>query len=52
MRPEIEKRLHRVKIALDCENGKCPQSKSCQNVENGDRCNIFYEKCSFYLNDS
>ena len=52
MRPEIEKRLHRVKIALNCKNVKCPQSKHCQNAENCDRCNFFFEKCSIYLNDS
>jgi len=52
MRPEIEKRLHRVKIDLDLKNIACPQSKNCQDAENGSRCNIFFEKCSIYLNDS
>ena len=52
MRPEIEKRLHRVKIAFDHKNAKCPQSNNCQDAENCDRCNIFFGKCSIYVNDS
>jgi len=52
MRYNIEKRLHRVKIALDRKNVTCPQSKNCQDAENCGRCNIFFEKCSIYVNDS
>ena len=49
MRDNIEKRLHRVRILLQKGNAKCPYSNDCVKVTNCYRCNIFYEKCSIYL---
>ena len=48
MRDEIEKRLHRVKIALDKSDIICPISKNCDTATNCDRCNIFFKKCSIF----
>jgi len=48
MRPEIEKRLHRVKIKIDKKKIECPISKNCIQAENCFRCKEFYMKCTIY----
>ena len=52
MRFEIEKRLHRVKIAFEHKEITCPLSKNCSQAENCMRCDDFYKKCRIYINDS
>ena len=49
MRNDIEKRLHRVKIHFKGTNVKCDFSKQCDVAQEGDRCNLYYTKCSNYL---
>ena len=49
MRNEIEKRLHRVMIKIPQQDNKCPYSKYCDDSENSFRCNLFYHKCSKYI---
>ena len=48
MRPDFEKRLHRVEIRLDKSKIKCPLSYQCNQAENCYRCNEFYTKCAIY----
>jgi len=52
MRLEIEKRLHRVKIALEHKEITCPLSKNCNQAENCKRCDDFNKKCRIYINNS
>ena len=52
MRENIEKRLHRVKIAFEHKEIMCPLSKNCSQAENCKRCDDFYKKCRIYINDS
>lgn len=49
MRDEIERRLHRVMIKIPQQGYKCPHSRDCDNAENSARCNVFYHKCSRYI---
>lgn len=51
MRPEIENRLHRVKIMLEKKSVICPISNKCSLAENCARCNEFYKKCSIYIDN-
>ena len=46
---EIERRLHRVKIELVKKVVRCPISKKCDIPENSYRCNIFYQKCTKFI---
>ncbi|MFX0174599.1 MAG: hypothetical protein ACFE85_00045 [Candidatus Hodarchaeota archaeon] len=48
MRPDIEKRLHRVGIRLEKSNIKCTLSYHCNQAESCHRCNEFYTKCTIY----
>ncbi|MFO7795545.1 MAG: hypothetical protein ACQERB_05990 [Promethearchaeati archaeon] len=48
MEKEVENRLHRVKIALNTNNIRCPYSNSCSKKSEGGRCNIYYKKCSLF----
>jgi len=50
MRPEIENRLHRVKISLINEEVTCPRGSQCDKVENSLRCNLYFSKCSRFKN--
>ena len=52
MKPEIEKRLHRVRISLDKSNIECPYSIDCDKASNCGRCNEFYKKCSIHIQNS
>jgi hypothetical protein len=47
--PELERRLHRVKITLTKTEIKCPNAKFCNEAENCYRCNRFYNKCAIYI---
>ena len=47
MRPEIENRLHRVKISFIEEKVRCPRSSECDKAENSVRCNLHFSKCSY-----
>ena len=49
MRPEIENRLHRVKISLIEEEVTCPRGSQCDKVENSLRCNLHFSKCSRFI---
>jgi len=49
MRDDIEKRLHRVMIRIPQQGYKCPYSKDCDSAENSARCNVFYHKCSKFI---
>ncbi|MCJ7651345.1 MAG: hypothetical protein MUP85_22280 [Candidatus Lokiarchaeota archaeon] len=46
MRPEIENRLHRVKISLIEVEVRCPRGSQCDKAENSMRCNLHFSKCS------
>ncbi|MBY9004885.1 MAG: hypothetical protein KGD73_12995 [Candidatus Lokiarchaeota archaeon] len=46
MRPEIENRLHRVKISFIDGEVRCPRSSQCDKAENSFRCNLHFSKCS------
>ena len=49
MRPEIEKRLHRVMISgSSTHNIRCNYASYCEEAQNCERCNNFFLKCSFY----
>ena len=45
MRPEIENRLHRVKISLIKKEVTCPRGSQCDKAENSLRCNLHFSKC-------
>jgi len=48
MRPEIEKRLHRVMIsASSTHNIRCNYASKCEKAQSCERCNVFFLKCSF-----
>jgi len=49
MNIEVEKRLHRVMIKLTIGYVKCPYSKQCTYSEICNRCNIYYDKCSIFI---
>ncbi len=49
MNNEVERRLYRVMIKLNKGNVKCPHSKQCIHPEICNRCNIYYGKCSVYI---
>jgi len=49
MRPEIEKRLHRVMIGISLTHDiRCTHASKCEKAQYCERCNIFFHKCSFY----
>ena len=48
LRDDVEKRLHRVKIAFNKIEIKCKYANQCSKAENCDRCNKFYLKCTFF----
>ena len=49
MRPEIEKRLHRVMISASSTHDiRCNYASKCEKAHNCERCNIFFLKCSKY----
>ena len=50
MRPEIEKRLHRVMISCSstCDI-KCNYAFKCDKAQNCERCNNFFVKCNIYM---
>ena len=49
MRPEIEKRLHRVMIgASSTHDIRCKYASKCEKAQNCERCNNFFLKCSLY----
>jgi len=48
MKKEVENRLHRVKITLNMNNIRCPHSNRCSKKSEGERCNIYYRKCSLF----
>ena len=53
MRPEIEKRLHRVMISNSPSYEiRCNHASKCEKAQNCDRCNFFFEKCSIYVKES
>jgi len=53
MRPEIEKRLHRVMISASSTHDiRCNYASKCEKAQNCDRCNVFFEKCSIYVKES
>ncbi len=52
MNIEVEKRLHRVMIKLTIGFVKCPHSKQCIHSENCNRCNIYYDKCSVFIENN
>ena len=49
MRPEIEKRLHRVMISDSSTHTiRCNYASKCEKAQNCERCNFFFLKCSEY----
>ena len=49
MRPEIEKRLHRVMIGVSSTHDiRCNYATKCEKAQNCERCNVYFLKCSFY----
>ena len=51
MRPEIEKRLHRVMISAPLtQKIRCSYASKCETAQNCERCNFFFLKCSIYAN--
>jgi len=49
MNNEVKNRLHRVMIKSIKGSVKCPHSKQCIQTEICRRCNIYYGKCSVYI---
>jgi len=51
MRPEIEKRLHRVMISASSTHDiRCNYASKCEKAQNCKRCNEFFLKCNIYMN--
>jgi hypothetical protein len=51
MRPDIEKRLHRVMIKASNEfTIHCDYALKCDHAQNCERCNTFHYKCSYFKN--
>jgi len=50
MRPEFEKRLHRVMIRTSATHDiRCNHASKCEKAQNCERCNNFFLKCHKYL---
>jgi len=53
MRPEIEKRLHRVMISNSSSKEiRCRYASRCEKAQDCERCNIFFKKCSIFVKES
>ena len=51
MRPEFEKRLHRVMIRIfSTHDIRCNYASKCEKAQNCERCNNFFLKCNKYQN--
>jgi hypothetical protein len=49
IRPEIEKRLHRVMTSdSPTREIRCNYASKCEKAQNCERCNVFFLKCSEY----